>query len=330
MRNILMPAVAIACCALSAARHAQAADDTLMLYTSQPNSDARTTVDAFRKAHPEIRVEWVRDGTSQLMTRLAAETSAGVVKADVLLIADSLTMQALKQRGALQPYLSPARTAYAPALYEKDGYYYGTKMITTGIAYNTGATFKPTSWNDLAQPQLKNQVTMPSPLYSGAAMIHLAALTSLPSLGWRYYEQLHANGASAQGGNGGVLTAIASGTKSYGMLVDFMAIREKNKGAPIDFVFPKEGVSVVTEPVAILKQARHVQAARAFVDFLLSHDGQALVRTQGYIPALATLPVPAGFPSRDQLKLLGFDPARALASNEADKARFGALFGVSK
>ncbi|WP_258187741.1 ABC transporter substrate-binding protein [Trinickia symbiotica] len=312
------------------AGYAQAADDALVLYTSQPTADAQTTVDAFRKVHPEVRVEWVRDGTSQLMTRLEAEIAAGVTKPDVLLIADSLTMQALKQKGLLQPYLSDERGQYAPTLYDKEGYYYGTKLITTGIAYNTGSPFKPSSWNDLTRPEVKNQVTLPSPLYSGAAMIHLAALSANPQLGWAYYEKLKANGASAQGGNGGVLSAIASGAKICGMLVDFMAIREKAKGAPIEFVFPKEGVSVVTEPVAILKQARHVQAARAFVDFLLSKDGQKLVLSQGYIPALASLPVPPGFPSRDQIKPLPVDPARALAAAETNKARFNALFGTAK
>lgn len=313
-----------------AAGLAQAADDTLVLYTSQPNADAQTTVDAFKKSHPGVQVEWVRDGTSQLMTRLEAEIAAGVTKPDVLLIADSLTMQALKQKGLLQPYLSSERGQYAQGLYDKDGYYYGTKLITTGIAYNTGAAFKPASWADLTRPEVKNQVTMPSPLYSGAAMIHLAALSANPQLGWAYYEKLKANGASAQGGNGGVLSAIAAGTKPYGMLVDFMAIREKAKGAPIEFVFPKEGVSMVTEPVAILKQARHVAAARAFVDFLLSKDGQKLVLSQGYIPALASLPVPPGFPSRDQIKPLPVDPARALAATEANKTRFNALFGTAK
>lgn len=307
-----------------------AADDTLVLYTSQPPADAQTTVDAFKAAHPGVKVEWVRDGTSQLMTRLGAEIAAGVTKPDVLLIADSLTMQALKQKGLLQPYLSDERGQYSPSLYDKDGYYYGTKLITTGIAYNTGSSFKPSSWNDLTRPELKNQVTMPSPLYSGAAMIHLAALSANPQLGWAYYEKLKANGASAQGGNGGVLSAIATGTKTCGMLVDFMAIREKAKGAPIEFVFPKEGVSVVTEPVAILKQARHVQAARAFVDFLLSKGGQKVVLSQGYIPALASLPVPPGFPSRDQIKPLPVDPARALAATEANKARFNALFGTAR
>lgn len=300
----------------------------LMLYTSQPNSDAQATVDAFNKVHPDIQVQWVRDGTTQLMTRLEAEMKAGVAKPDVLLISDSVTMAGLKARQLLQPYLSAARSQYDAALFDAEGYYYGTKLITTGIAYNTRASHKPQSWSDLTAPAYKGQVTMPSPLYSGAALIHLSSLTGHETLGWKYYEQLKANGANAQGGNGAVLTAVASGTKPYGALVDYMAIREKAKGAPIEFVFPKEGVSAVTEPVAIMKSAKNVEAARKFVDFVLSQPGQELVVQQGYVPALQTLPMPAGFPARSSIQVLGFDPGAALQNGERDKQRFGVLFGA--
>lgn len=300
----------------------------LVLYTSQPNTDAQSTVDAFNKVHPDIKVEWVRDGTTQLMTRLQAEMQAGVAKPDVLLISDSVTMSSLQQRGLLQPHLSAERVHYDATLFEPAGHYYGTKLITTGIAYNTRAANKPTSWKDLTQPAYKGQVTMPSPLYSGAALIHLAAVTGDAQLGWPYYEQLKANGVTAQGGNGAVLTAVASGTKPYGVLVDYMAIREKAKGAPIDFVFPTEGVSVVTEPVAILKSAKNTEAARKFVDFVLSKAGQEVVVKQGYVPARTDLPMPAGFPAREQIKAFALDPAKALAQGEQDKARFGALFGA--
>ena len=312
--------------ALASAACAQA--ESLVLYTSQPNADAQATVDAFRQAHPEIKVEWVRDGTTQLLTRLEAEMSAGAAKPDVLLIADSVTLTSLKERDLLQPYLSPNRQALEPALYDPQGYFYGTKLISTGIAYNSRAAVKPTSWQDLTRADVKGQVSMPSPLYSGAALIHLSAVTESPELGWSYYEKLKANDVSAQGGNGGVLTAIANGTKPYGVLVDFMAIREKAKGAPVEFVFPTEGVSVVTEPVGILKSAKNVDAAHKFVDFLISEPGQALVLKQGYVPALTSLPTPAGFPERSAIKTLPFDPAVALKNAESDKKRFSELFGA--
>lgn len=303
------------------------AKSTLMLYTSQPNDDAQMTVSAFEKAHPDIEVKWIRDGTSKLIARLQAELAAGSAAPDVLLIADSVTMESLKKQNLLAAYKSPEAARFDPQLFDKEGYYDGTKVITTGIAYHTKAPLKPTSWLDLLKPEVKNMTTLPSPLYSGAAQIHQATLMNDPALGWQYYEKLKQNGAMPQSGNGAVMSAIASGSKAYGVLVDYLAIREKAKGAPVEFLFPKEGVSVVTEPVAMMKGAKNPQGAKAFIDFVLSDAGQKLVLQQGYLPADATLPVPKGFPPRDSIKLMPFDAAKALAETEANKKRFADLFG---
>ena len=205
--------------------------------------------------------------------------------------------------------------------------WFATKLITTGIVYHTSAPLKPTSWLDLVKPAAKGQVTMPSPLTSGAAMIHATTLAgSLPE-GWAYYEQLKANGAQSAGGNGNVLKSVAGGEKLYGMIVDFMPIREKAKGAPVEFVFPAEGVSTISEPVAILKATKNPEAAKAFVDFLISKQGQELALAQGYMPAHPGVSLPAGYPARETIKVMSFDAAKALASTEADKARFTSIFG---
>ena len=302
--------------------------ETLTLYTSQPNADAQKTVDAFTAAHPEIKVEWVRDGTTKLMARLRAEIEAGNPQPDVLLIADMVTLEGMAQDGLLQPHMSSEAQAYDPALFNAEGYYYSTKLITTGIVYNTAADTIPASWKDLAADDMVGKVVMPSPLYSGAALIHLATLTSDADLGWEYYETLAANQTRAQGGNGGTFKAVASGEKPYGVVVDFLAIRNKAKGSPVDFVFPSEGVSYVTEPVAIMSSAKNVAAAGKFVDFLLSEQGQELVLEMGYIPARNGMGVPEGFPARDAIKLMAFDPAAALVNAEANKTRFAEVFGV--
>ena len=217
--------------------------DTITLYTSQPNADAQQTVDAFIAANPDTDVEWVRDGTTKLMARLRAEIEAGNPQPDVLLIADTVTLEGMAQQGLLSAYKSPEAENYDAALYSSEGFYYSTKLITTGLVYNTGVETAPTSWGDLTDAAIKGQIAMPSPQYSGAALIHLATLTGDESLGWDYYEALAANEARAQGGNGGTFKAVASGEKPYGMVVDFLAIRNKADGSPVEFVFPEEGVS---------------------------------------------------------------------------------------
>ncbi|WP_245415477.1 ABC transporter substrate-binding protein [Hoeflea marina] len=306
---------------------AGAVDGTLTLYTSQPNTDAQQSVDAFMKANPGVQVTFVRDGTTKIMAKLEAELAAGATPADVLLIADSVTMEGLKQRDLLMAYPEADVSAYPDGTHDAEKFWFGTKLITTGIVYNTAATMVPTSWADLLKEEAKGQVAMPSPLTSGAALIHTATLVGNLEAGWGFYEGLAANGAQAAGGNGGVLKQVAGGEKLYGMIVDFLPIREKAKGAPVEFVFPMEGVSAISEPVAILASTQNPEAAQAFVDFLISKEGQELALSQGYLPARPDVAVPEGFPDRSAIKVMPFDAARALAESEADTARFAGIFG---
>ncbi|MCY6379870.1 ABC transporter substrate-binding protein [Hoeflea prorocentri] len=325
MKRLILTSIA----AMALAGQALAADVSgkLVLYTSQPNKDAQATVDAFKAKYPDVEVEWIRDGTTKVMAKLRAEFEAGAPQPDVLLIADMVTMEGLKAEGRLMAYEGADITAYDPAIMDKDKTYFSTKLITSGIMYNTNAPMKPTSYSDLLKPDAKDKLAMPSPLTSGAATIHMAALTGNPELGWDYYEGLAEQGANPKGGNGGTYKAIAGGEKLYGFVVDFLPIRNKLEGAPVEFVFPAEGVSAVTEPVAILSTAKNPDAAKAFVDFLISEDGQKLAAGQGYLAAHPAIDPPKGFPPRDQIKLMPFDPAAALADDKENKMKFTEIFG---
>lgn len=326
MKNLLSAFTAVVTLGLLAV-NADAAN--LVLYTSQPNEDAQATVDGFMAANPDIKVDWVRDGTPKIMAKLMAEIEAGNPGADLLLIADTVTLERMKQAGQLMAYKSPEAAHYDASLYDADGAYYSTKLITTGIMYNTAAGMKPTSWKDLAKPEAKGLVAMPSPLTSGAALIHAQTLAGVDGLGWDYYKQLQANGATAAGGNGAILKSVASGEKAYGMVVDYMPIREKAKGAPVEFVFPEEGVSAVTEPVAILSTTKNADAAKKFVDYVLSEKGQDGFLKLGYIPARNGMPVPEGFPARDTIKVLPINAAEALKATDADLKTFSGIFGTN-
>lgn len=311
----------------AASTHAQDVSGKLVLYTSQPNADAQQTVDAFRASYPNVEVEWIRDGTTKVMAKLRAEFEADAPQPDVLLIADMVTMESLKAEGRLMAHPDADITAYDPAIMDADKTYFSTKLITTGIVYNTAAPMQPASYKDLLAGEAKDKIAMPSPLTSGAATIHMATLTENPDLGWTFYEGLAEQGANPQGGNGGTYKAVAGGEKLYGFVVDFLPIRNKLDGAPVEFVFPEEGVSAVTEPAAILSTAKNPEAAKAFVDFLLSPEGQQLAADQGYLAAHPDIEPPEGFPARDEIKLMDFDPAKALANDKANKMKFTEIFG---
>ncbi len=325
-RGWWMGAVALAL-AVGLGGPAAAQSGKLVLYTSQPDRDAQQTVDAFRKAHPGVQVEIFRSGTTEVMGKLAAEFSAGAPRPDVLLIADAASMEQLKADNRLEAHAAAKVDGFQPGAVDPEGFYFGSKLITTGIAYNTAAKVKPESWADLMKPEFKGQVSMPSPLYSGAAAIMLSAFAERQDLGWPFFEALRANDAAAVRGNGAVLRSVATGEKAYGVLVDFMALNAKEKGSPIEFVFPKEGVPAVTEPVAMLRTASNKEAARAFIDFILSDEGQRLAVSQGYVPAKAGIKGPSWLPEGTRINVMPIDLKAVLRRTEADKKRFADQFG---
>ncbi len=320
VRNIIM-SLALVCLSVPGF----AASGKLIVYTSQLEADAQQTVNAFKKVCPGIDVQWTRTGTSELMNKLRAEFTAGKPQPDVILIADMVTMEGLKREGRLMAYRTAPIKGYAKGLYDTDGYYFSTKIISTGIIYNDKAPFKPESIKDLIRPDAKGMVIMPSPLYSGAAAIHMHTLTQNPSLGWQIYEELAKNKAVNSKGNGGTFKAVASGEKLFGFCIDYLPIRNKLQGSPVTFIVPKEGASAVTEPVAILSTAQNPEAARKFVDFLLSREGQELASAQGFMPAMDGIEPPDGFPS--SIQLMPMDAGKALEDDKADKKKFSEIFG---
>lgn len=300
---------------------------TLTLYTSQPDADAARIIEEFRKLNPDIEVQVYRSGTSDIMSKLAAEFSAGAPQADVLLIADAVSMESLKADHRLMQYPEAKVEGFEKGAIDPDKYYFGSKLITTGIAYNSAAEKKPQHWADLEKPDYKGMVVMPSPLYSGAAAYLLSGFVANESLGWKFFDALKENEVVSVRGNGAVLKSIASGEKPYGILVDFMALNAKAKGSPVEFVFPEEGVPAVTEPVAIMSSTKNVEDAKKFIDFILSDEGQQLALKQGYLPAKSSVGKPAWLPDGLNVKIMPIDTQKVLEKTDEDKSRFTEMFG---
>ena len=318
----------------SEAASEEASDETpkdlsgsITLYTSQPEEDIQAMIDGFNEKWPDIQVDVFRSGTEEVVSKVLAEKEAGSVLADVLLVADDVTFETLKEQDLLMAYESPELEGIPETYIDKDHMYTGTKVITTGIIYNTDLTDTiPTSFADLTDEAYKDDLIMPSPLYSGAAAYNLGVLTRTEGLGWDYYQALKDNGITVGQGNGSVQNAVVAGEKACGLLADYMAIRSKNDGAPVEFVYPAEGSPAVTEPIGIVNGTENEDLAKAFVDFVLSEEGQALTAEIGYTPVKSGVAVPEGFKSIDEITPLSWDTEELYQNREADKAQFSQMF----
>lgn len=304
------------------------AGETITVYTSQPQDQMTAVINAFNAEYPDIKVELFRSGTTEVMAKLQAEYAAGKSPADVILIADTVAMTQLKNEGRLYTYADAPVDGIDPAFIDKDKTYFGTKVITTGIVYNTNLVkTAPSSWNDLLTADAAKSLIMPSPLYSGAAVIHVGTVVQQPEFGWDYFEKLAKGGAVAGQGNGTVIEAVARGEKAYGIIIEYMALNARKKGSPVDFVFPREGVSAITQPIAVLKDTDSLEASKTFVKWQLSKTAQEQAASQGYFPILPGVAQPVGYPDLKTLKVLPADSARMLADDKKAKEKFADIFG---
>lgn len=300
----------------------------LSFYTSQPDADAQKLVTAFNEKYPAVHVNVFRSGTEEVISKVQAEQQAGDVQADVLLVADAVTFESLKEQDMLMTYKSKETEQIPEAFVDEDGAYTGTKIMSTALVVNTEKVKElPKSWKVLTSPEASDQAVMPSPLYSGAAAYNLGVLTRNDGFTWEFYQSLKQNNIMVTQGNGAVLKAVAAGEKSYGMVVDFIVARAEAKGSPVKLVYPEEGVPVITEPIGIMNGTDNKEAAKAFVDFVLSEEGQKLAAEIGYTPIRQGVNAPTGLKTIDELEVLEADINKLYQSREKDKEAFNKLFG---
>ena len=316
-----------ACSEPAAADSEQAGAGTLTVYTSEPQAKIDALVAAFT-AETGIDVEVFRAGTGDLTARIEAERTTGTIGADVLLAADAPTFEGYKTAGMLQQYTPADVNALNPDVVDPDGYYVGTRIIPTVIAYNTAAVdAPPTAWKDLADPKYRGKITLPNPDVSGAAAFNTAVWLSTPELGESWLEALAANDPVVAESNGPVGQAVAAGTQPVGIVVDYLVRELAAKGSPIALTYPTDGIPYISQPAGIFTDSDDAEAARKFVDFLVSKQGQELAVEQQYLPVRGDVGTPDGAPALSDLALLTPDLQEITKIQDDAVRKFNGLVG---
>jgi iron(III) transport system substrate-binding protein len=292
---------------------AASAQQKLFVYTSMKESLIGDLKTAFAKKHPEIKFDYQSAGAGKLMAKIAAERESGKILADVLWTSEVPDFYQLKQQGVLLPYVPQDAKALLNPLPDYDGSFTPVRLGTLGIAYNTRLIKEaPKTWDDLQKPAFKGAYGIANPALSGTAYMSVAVLSK--TFGWKYFEALRANGAKMGKGSGQVVDDTASGDLVASLAVDYITLDKIDKGATLALVFPPE-MLVIPSPIAIFKGSPNAEAAKKFVDFVLSKEGQALIANEGTLPVRSDVAVP------DKFKL----PKAADAMRRAMKIDYPAL-----
>jgi len=283
---------------------ALAEKEPLLIYTSCPIEIMTKIGEAFEAENPSINLEIFRSGTGTVTAKVATEREAGKVLADLIWVADYAYYESLKDINLLYQYKSPEASNLPSSLVDPDYYYYGARIFSMVIAYNTlEVDDPPTRWADLLDEKWKGLVVTGNPLYSGSNVVATTALSR--EYGLSYFRNLRANEIAVVRGNSQAAAEIAAGAYFVGFTLDNIARNLKIAGSPIDLVYPEDGAVLLPSPIAIVSSSEHIEAAKLFINFVLSPAGQrALVEFGSYIPARADVAGPPDVPSLEELNVL--------------------------
>ena len=298
-------------------------ESDVVLYSSLNNEQIVTLVDAFKKKYPFIRPSFYRATSERILQRAVTEAKAGRYAVDVFTSA-GFQLELLKESGLTQKFVPAETAAYDEGFKDPEGHWVNVHSLLNTMGYNTQLVRSgeaPKKYEDLLAPKWKGKlgVNLQDPEWyvnlqlrmgKEKARIFLKALAKQqPALrdGHNITAQLLAAGEFQ----------VVSNTYAH------ILARIKGQGGPVQYVFDEPVITYI-HPVALAKFAPHPSAGKLLMSFILSAEGQKMLRDQGRIPGHREVD-PKVFSLR-QVKLQASDPRMAkeyAAAGEEMRAIFG-------
>jgi iron(III) transport system substrate-binding protein len=260
---------------------------TLTVYTALETDQIKAYETGFNKVNPNIEIKWVRDSTGVITAKLLAEK--GNPQADVVMGVAASSLALLDSQGMLIPTRrststrscrpTATRRTRPPGSAWTSG---ARRSASTPVEAQKKGIPKPETWKDLTKPAYKGQIVMPNPASSGTGFFDVTAWLTLwgdqdgKGGGWKYMDALHENIAQYTHSGSKPCNMAAAGEYVIGISFEYRANANKAKGAPIDLVFPKEGLGWDLEAFAIHKGTKNLEAAKKLADWASSKDAMEL------------------------------------------------------
>ena len=261
----------------------------LNLYLSTDLSDANGMIQAFRKKYPFVDVKFFRAGNDKLLNRILTETNAGKFNGDVILIS-SFEIRVLLQKKLLQKYVSPESSRYAEGFTDKEGYWTSVYSIPRVVAYNTKqvrSDVAPKTYEDLLQPRWKNSFCL-----SDSAVLWYTGFLKFngEEKGRTYMKKLSAQRPLFRDSESIITQLMAAGEFPLGLTYLHQVGTMKRKGAPVDWIHTGQPIVTGLKPISLSGKAAHPNAGKLFIDFVLSKEGQELIRSFNRISGRVDVP----------------------------------------
>jgi iron(III) transport system substrate-binding protein len=299
------------------------AEGEVVLYSSLNNEQIVTLIDAFKKKYPFIKASFYRATSERVLQRVITEAKAGRFAVDVLTSA-GFQVQLMKEAGLTQKFVPPEASAYNEGFKDPDGHWINVHSLLNTMGYNTQlvrANEAPKRYEDLLAPKWKAKIGVN--LQDPEWYVNLQRRWGKEKAK-AFLKALAAQQPAVRDGHNITAQLLAAGefqvvSNTYAHIL----ARIKNQGGPVQYVFDEPVITYI-HPIGLAKSAPHPDAGKLLISFILSVEGQKMLRDQGRIPGHREVD-PKVFSLR-QVKLFASDPGLAkeyAAAGEEMRATFG-------
>lgn len=270
----------------------------LAVYTSMTVGQAQTMLNSFKAKYPFIEPQIFRAVGERLLTKIMTEAQAGRYEFDVVQSAETQAYF-LKKKNLLARYVSPEAKYLPKTFVDPEGYWAAVYIMPNVIGYNTRMVERsevPRTNDDLLNPKWKGKIGMdPTKPEWFAWMLRRMGQEK----GLAYMRQLATQELRFHAGLSLLTNLLASGEFPLALNTYLHSVEEiKRKGGPVDWV-AQDSVFTKFQPIEIGAKAPHPNAAKLFVDFVLSLEGQKMIASFSRVPTRSG--VPTEIPGLDKL-----------------------------
>ncbi|MCK6452007.1 MAG: extracellular solute-binding protein [Alphaproteobacteria bacterium] len=270
-RTGVLTGIAAAIVAGGAMLAVPASAQKLVLYTASNPEIEKVVMEAFKKKHPDIKVEAINLSTGPVVQRAIAEKANP--QADVIWMINDVALEQLKAAGVLEPY-EPKNVRVPDNFRDPDGFWTAHNATVMAMAVNTKLLKEknlpmPSTWEDLTKPVYKGAISVAAATKSGTGLS--IATTMYDAYGWDFLDKLHANVFQYQSSGSAPARQAAAGEVVIGLTYDTAIVQQVRAGQPIEMVYGGLSPNVL-EGAGLVAKGPNPKEGTLFMDFLFGPE----------------------------------------------------------